>query len=50
MFSIQSFRLMKLVPVLSVLLVTAVSLAQSTTGSALLTAIQIILQRQPQGF
>ena len=50
MFNIKSFRLMKLVPVLSVLLVTAVSLAQTETGSAVLTAIQVVVQAQPHGF
>lgn len=50
MFKFQSLRLQTLVPVLSVLLVTAVSLAQSETGSALLATIQIVINRQPQGF
>ena len=49
MFNFQSFRL-KFTPVLSVLLLTAVALAQSETGSALLAAIQIVVNRQPQGF
>jgi hypothetical protein len=40
----------KLAPVLSVLFMTAVTLAQSDTGSAVLAGIQIIVSRQPQGF
>ena len=50
MFNFKSQRLNRLAPVLSVLLVTAVSLAQSETGSTLLAAIQIVVNRQPQGF
>ncbi|MBK8900290.1 MAG: hypothetical protein IPM53_03835 [Anaerolineaceae bacterium] len=50
MFKFQSLRLQTLVPVLSVLLATAVSLAQSETGSILLAAIQVVVNRQPQGF
>lgn len=49
MFNFQSFRL-KFTPVLSVMLVTAVFLAQSETGSAILAAMQVVVNAQPQGF
>ncbi|GJM42046.1 MAG: hypothetical protein DHS20C20_23280 [Ardenticatenaceae bacterium] len=48
MFQFQSIR--KFVPVLTVLVATAVTIAQSEAGSALLTGIQILVLRQPQGF
>lgn len=49
MFNFQNIQY-KYVPVLSALLLTAVAFTQSETGSALLAAIQILLNRQPQGF
>lgn len=50
MFSFKSSRLNKLVPVLSILFMTAVILAQSGAGSALLAGIQILTYAQPHGF
>lgn len=49
MFKFQSFQL-KVAPVLSALLLTAVAVTHSETGSALLAAFQIVLNGQPQGF
>jgi hypothetical protein len=50
MFKIQSFRLVKFAPVFSVLLGTAVALAQLETGSLLLSALQAVINVQPSGF
>ena len=50
MFNFKSLHLTRLSPVLSVLLVTVVSLAQSETGNVLLAALQIVVQAQPHGF
>lgn len=50
MFNFKLFYFKRLVPILSVLFVTAVILAQSETGSVILEGIQIIVNVQPQGF
>lgn len=50
MLNFKANRRTRLVSVFSVLLITAVTLAQSETGSAVLAGIQIIINRQPQGF
>ncbi|MFZ0545368.1 MAG: hypothetical protein WAM60_08015 [Candidatus Promineifilaceae bacterium] len=47
---LQSVHIRRFVPVLSVLFMTAVTLAQSDMGSALLAAIHVVVNAQPQGF
>lgn len=50
MFNFKSSKVKGMTAMFSFLMMTAVTLAQSEAGSALLDAIQIIVNRQPQGF
>lgn len=49
MSKFQSFRV-KYAPLFAVLIIAAVSLAQSEASSVLLAAITAVVNRQPQGF
>jgi hypothetical protein len=50
MFNKNIARFQRFVPMFAFLFITAVTLAQSEAGSALLSGIQIVINRQPQGF
>jgi hypothetical protein len=50
MFKFQPNRFKQYLPMLSVLFVTAVTLAQSDTVSTLIAVITAAVNRQPQGF